>query len=1285
MRFLSRRKLSILFAWGAVLGLLGYLAANPRHVAPYASRLVGKHLLGMERGGIRVRDFRVRVFEGMDLYGVSLSLPTDSGGMTLVAADTVTADFSILEVLGVVPRLRRVVVSRPEVYSRAGEKSDVDDVAPGNSDYPRLSIENLIIRDAFLEFSGSDGRLTERIRQLDWQGSVHSDKTIELGLRGCSVDWETHDSRLDRLRGKIVIDNDKFEASPVFGLFNDHPAKVSGSRHWDGRLDIAVMGEGVSVAEVEDLIDMTIGFNAQGDLTATFVSDGDTTWYEGIFKGELEGYDVEVLQGEAVITQASVDLSNLDGRINGASFTGSGAFDIRNTENVTYVLEGNVRDADLAKGLVPGEDELPVTDGHGYLRIEHADRPMWTRVSGVLHDGFIDIIPFDSCYVDVEAWTDSVELKRIELFEGDLHVLLDGVSSADRVFRGEISAGSADLSSLPATWDLPPLRGRLSGQGRLMGPLEDLDFIGWASIHGLKLDQVAAGFSEAALVIENVLEDPHVTADVGGRDLQVGKVPLGDYLLRGAASSTYARVDSFRSDLGDTTVAFRLGAVFTDSVSHYRLEDYLVSMEGTDWSLEQPVDFDLGPGYLDVPAAALVSSQGTLRLNGRYVSDGLVSGAMELRSFDMGLLDPFFETQRSLNGTISADVALSGTSAAPVIDLDGHLTDAAFELAEVDWLHLDVGFSQGSFDIRSFDLQSDYGQVRGSGTVSHPGTDIEDFWPGAELDLDVSVQEGDWLFLEQFELPALDRLNGVFSGDLQVAGTTRDPLIVGSLRSAPFDIHWLHLDSLTGQVHVTGDELVLADLAGVQDNLNLSGRIEVPLEFDLLSEPVTPLDGPFYMQLEVPPGSNLEPLSRATNAFVQSSGTGEAHVIVSGPLDHPFYQGRVKIEKAGFVLRDLEEIYADVSCEGTLRGDKLLIRNITGREGLRGTFDGEGSVTFKGLVLETFDVRLNLDRFLVASIPDLRAVVNSRNGRLTGVKVGPDSLLVPRFTGDFEVVKGIYTGDFQEKGGGNDPMAATVAPDWVGNMHIHGAPRTVRIINRELELNLGGDLDLSRDEGGMYLRGSLDVNSGKFYVFANTFDVLRGKLDFSREVGFDPRLDLDAETRYRLRSKFSSNTIIEHIGVHVGGTILEPVITFSSQRGYSREAIQRMLLGLEPDVTPEGDSARLYNASIGAGFNVLEREIAREFDIIDTFEIDQIQRQRATGDTGIDPLIGVGKYLGSDLYFKYAQGISRYDRDFLVEYQINQHLLLQSEIRRRIDENLGNPTYNLDLKYRVEY
>ena len=53
---------------------------------------------------------------------------------------------------------------------------------------------------------------------------------------------------------------------------------------------------------------------------------------------------------------------------------------------------------------------------------------------------------------------------------------------------------------------------------------------------------------------------------------------------------------------------------------------------------------------------------------------------------------------------------------------------------------------------------------------------------------------------------------------------------------------------------------------------------------------------------------------------------------------------------------------------------------------------------------------------------------------MTGVKVGPDSLLVPKFSGDLEVVKARYTGSFNEQGGGQRSPAATVAPDWLADL-----------------------------------------------------------------------------------------------------------------------------------------------------------------------------------------------------------------------------------------------------------
>ena len=97
---------------------------------------------------------------------------------------------------------------------------------------------------------------------------------------------------------------------------------------------------------------------------------------------------------------------------------------------------------------------------------------------------------------------------------------------------------------------------------------------------------------------------------------------------------------------------------------------------------------------------------------------------------------------------------------------------------------------------------------------------------------------------------------------------------------------------------------------------------------------------------------------------------------------------------------------------------------------------------------------------------------------------------------------------------------------------------------------------------------------------------------------------------------------------------------------------------------------------------MLEREIATEIDVIDTFDI--ISNQNRLDET-TQTMIGVGKYIGRDLYVKVVQALTDTDREMLMEYQITDHLLLQSEVSQRQDEALGTTTFSIDVKYRIEY
>ena len=214
--------------------------------------------------------------------------------------------------------------------------------------------DTITVSDAFLEFSDAGGRLSERIPRADFRGSVEMGESIHTILRGCSVEWETHDSVMEELRGEVTIDDRGVFVEDFSGRLNGNPVHVRGSRLWDKTLDLEAHGQGVSTGEVSALIDQNLGFHARGELDGTFKLVGDTLAYEGVFTGELEGYDMSGIRGRALVTPTEVLLSELGGVINGATFTGAGRFDITDPENVSFVLEGVLSQQLLPRKGKPG-------------------------------------------------------------------------------------------------------------------------------------------------------------------------------------------------------------------------------------------------------------------------------------------------------------------------------------------------------------------------------------------------------------------------------------------------------------------------------------------------------------------------------------------------------------------------------------------------------------------------------------------------------------------------------------------------------------------------------------------------------------------------------------------------------------------------------------------------------------------------------------------------------------------------------------------------------------------
>jgi hypothetical protein len=1261
--------------------VVAWLATHPQTTSPWLSRLVTSNLLGGSEGSIRFESFTGNMINGIVLHHVEVDLVGENGSSTIIGIESAHFEYRLGELLASSIHFQRAQLEGLDARIIAGDgtESSQDKEFLGGL---KLRIDEVVINRGSIALSDNHGRLVEEIPSLDWQGSVSVDDGLRLTLINSSLVWSTRSAQLQGLNGALAYYDGVLEIDQLSGRFNESEVLISGRRFSSGDLDLNVKAVGAEVTEVEELIDLNLGFSAQGDAQLNLVSRGDSLTFDVDFDGTLEGYEFRGFSGRAMLSPRFLDWESLSGRINGALFSGFGRFDVSESSDVIFRVEGNVSDVDLSQDLVPGT-ELPVTDGWGHLELWRSDADNVTLVRGWLRDGKIADVPFDSLHVLVEADDEGVTFHALDLLYRSASAHLSGYADAEGQFEGELDVLSTDLTQLPSHWPVTELHGSLQAHGVVTGLDPVYNFTGIVDAQQAGMDRLDAGDLSANVSIASVLSDPTIHAAAKGHHLNLGGVPLGDFSLGGVVSPEMAYLDHFRSSYGDTTVAFRAQVAFEDSSTSVFVPELDVDLEGVRWSLDDALSLELASGQLRLEPIELSSSQGSLQ--GELIwnrTGGVLDGWIDLDRFNLELVNPFLDVA-DLNGTLSARCELGGSPDSPRLDLKAELTDVDLPLASIDSLTVESHFQQGGLDIRGLELWTDYGQVNISGDISHQGAELKDWWRGAVMDLHVDVIDGDWAFIDQFQIPALERVDGSLEGSIDLTGTTDDPEIDGGLHSEEFTVHWVHLDDLSGGISYDRGQLTLSNLVGLQDDMVLRARIEIPMLLDFHSEPVSPVDGPLYMSLIIPDGTDLTPLSELTNAFVTSGGTGGLDLVVSGRADHPYYSGRVRIADGSMVIRKLNEVYADISCEGIWQGDVLSLHDIRGREGQKGVFSGDGSLTFRGLFLETFEVDLDADRVLVSSIPDVRALVRSNNLKLTGVMVGPDSLLVPRFSGDLEVIEARYTGDFSEQASVVDVRVATIAPDWLADLSIVAPPRSIAVKNNQMELDLGGSVLLARDESGLDVSGTMVIDKGHLPVFNNDFKVTRGSVEFISGRGPVPDIDIRAETQVRLPSLTEGgNRRLEKIFITVVGPALGPTVTFESESGYPRQSVERLLLGLSPHAadTPTGDEIRA--GTVAAGFNLLEREVARELDVVDTFDI---IGGRLRPDGTMQTLVGVGKYIGRDLYVRFAQALTDQDREVLMEYQISDHLLLQSEISRRLDEALGNTTYSVDLKYRFEY
>ncbi|HER44141.1 MAG TPA: hypothetical protein ENO08_06750, partial [Candidatus Eisenbacteria bacterium] len=632
--------------------------------------------------------------------------------------------------------------------------------------------------------------------------------------------------------------------------------------------------------------------------------------------------------------------------------------------------------------------------------------------------------------------------------------------------------------------------------------------------------------------------------------------------------------------------------------------------------------------------------------------DGEIRGALTFRRLGLGLLKSAGIISASIEGSAEGVVRFDGATSDPDLDIDIEISDGKIDTATIHDLTLRGSYSAGTYHIDTLGVSSPNGRLELAGVLR--GAALKELFAdprkalrGTLLEAKASCHDLDLAPLTG-AVGGLPFTAGWLTGTVAFADSLVHPTIlvegkIDSLQSA-----YVRIPEVVLRAEIGGEAIDLEGFIDLTAGHTGDFRGRIPIRKLAWFYEVD--DGaPFSIELGLDKG-NLENLPRLTDFVAEATGEIGLGFRIEGTAAKPDILGEIRLRNAGFRLSGMNERYYGVNAKILLDDTLITVAELAGREGKEGRFACTGTVALKGWKLHDYDLEVEMEKFVLSSIPD---IIASLSGKVDIGSSRYEDRFIPDLTGRLTVNSAeIYysLGDLMGGGGGS----GMAAPSFMAQIDLE-VPGNTWIKTTEARVELEGGVTLYHDNRGTYLRGQLRLVRGWYNLYNNKFRVRSGTFEFVHAGSFRPVVDIEAETRDPEGRKIYLNLAWHQDDV-------EPRLTLSHEDpGYSETDIWKMLGGGMVD-SPNGESTSWDALSTAQGLaaNYLENMLNSQMEGV-TIELESVSRGGGSSNGALEDtetMIAIGKYLSEGLYVKYKQGLSISSaREIEVEYRISNLFL----------------------------
>ncbi|MBI4365138.1 MAG: translocation/assembly module TamB domain-containing protein [Candidatus Latescibacteria bacterium] len=1272
-----------------------FAKGNPglsRRIVALIDDAVGSDSTRFECDGIHGSLFGGAVFERP-----RLRVLTVDGPITWISAERITADYDLVELILSRRRSLRVSINSPFVplvhdsrgnlvvprfgSKRARAPSGAATRISVQVEDGTFSLDRGGVRFGSIRGSGivmlEPGKTALRLERVSGlsrmpgrPGTVRASGIATVSGRRVRIDPLY--VALDRSRVRSAIDWDLEKASVVSSRTGFAPLDLAETMRI---LDLVPVTEGTLLGEVS--------FSGDPASGAASVK----------FSGTIAGEPIDTLLARATFVPGAVHVDEARARVRQAEVSGKAVFETRGV----MTAEARLRDVDPA--LIPWW-KLPRNIPHGLLSGRASIRARKARpfpVSEVALDldkGRLGRLPVDRGSLrlrlgergDVAVDTAWIDTPGATLFAS-------GTIAADTTLSLAVGAGIRDLGSIDSIVS-PILAETGSGwvAGTVSGNAARPDFQARATLVSVRLKN-GLGFDSLTVRARGALGSPPAAdVDLSIAGLHAGRRPLGTVASTLRISDRIV-IERYRQALGDTTVALRGALRFHGKEVAAALDSVVIGVGSSRWRNAQSVDASFEDGRLRISRMVFDLDPGRLDLAGVvWPREGRIDARGTLRGVDLSRALGRGEA----GGIADGDFLMTGPLDDPEIQTTLSVLNPRAGSFDGDSLTLDLTYAPGLLTV------AEARWARGPGRISLQGTARPRLM---FRDWIRSVTRGDRAWTSRVDLAlaggvdsldlgtlaavdtSLGTLEGFATVRTRVTGTAAAPVLSLVGRGSSLKFHGVAADEGRFEGTYAGRRLVLSrlDLSKGDASSHVEGSI--PIDLSLYADRRWLKDEPVALKIRTT-DADFGIATLFVPDLASSGGKLTVSADVAGTLAKPDVTGTLKLHDGILRVAGRDEVLEGLEMDASFDERRVNVAKVEAREGKRGRLSGAGWWRWEeGRRWGDYEFRLRVSEFTAT---DRETYVIRFNGDfLVQDAINPDGKEVQRVTSVTPafIVRGELTLDFTQQQGEREPIPFQY--DIVVDV-----PRNLWYRNLDTEMELGGRLTLRNDGVRDLILGSLDVK-GKYYLYANEFQIRRGTISFTTLDRIDPDISIEAVTKvqgpngekeiYQTLTGRSS-----HLNVHLHD------VPSGAQQASSESYLWKVLtIGQITTFGSEdrtGEEAQTATPDVTLPVkNYLFRNAERW--LADVGFIDTIDLKSGTA-AGTAPgavataigLVGVGKYVTPGLYLRYSRDFSGTAAQKLsAEYRVTRYLLLRGEQIQQPTKDQAGPQYNLDLKVRLEY